>query len=223
MNAMNETTSDTLPEISRRDLMAGIGIGSPYYPSDTRPEISRRDLSYHLAEAGIAAREEAMKSGGEPAQIRALVAAANAEEPPAVRPGPRMLRGRMLRQDDLLVSLCLGLYAKAFDSDPRVRLAGADPVESLTALAELVLIFTQAETAWDLLDHATDMALEDEDRQSWGRNFRRAAVEFAGNLTTSELATFNEHLAALNRHRAPVVEDETPGKPPLPPAVPAAS
>jgi hypothetical protein len=188
------------------------------------PSITPRDLSYHEAQAGIAAREAAAAAGGDPSQLRALVGAAQAEE--AGRPmialgnaGLRFLKNLPLRGDDLLVSLCFLLHAKVFGADPRQQLAiaagGKETVDQgilqRRAIAALALIFTQPDTAYDLLDRAADPDVPKDDAAGWARDFQRSSIEFAGTFTAAEIQTLGEHVIEQARRQGSA-EEGGPGK-----------
>jgi len=176
------------------------------------PPITERDLSFHEAQAGIAAREAAAAAGGDVTQLRALVGAAQAADTGTATGAPK-LKGHALRGDDLLVSLCFMLYAKVFGEDPRTQVAaGMDEptIPSLKAIAALALIFTQTDTAYDLLDRAADVELSKDDAAGWARDFTRSAADFAGDFGPAEIGLIGRHIVTLAR-RVSAGEDE-PGK-----------
>lgn len=187
--------------------------------SALKPTITARDLSYHEAKAGIAAREEAAKSGGDPAQVRSLAQAAIAQDndKPLVVVGKKQhtLGGLPLRRDDLLVTLCLMLYKSVFGEDPRVQLSQeADPAEGsvrMRAIAALAFIFAKPEEAYDMLDYAADKELPKEDAAGWARDFRRASLKFAGHFCTAEIMTLTQHILDVARTQPPA-EEGGPGK-----------
>lgn len=185
-------------------------------PPTEKPAISGRDVSYHETQAGIAARDAAADSGGDPAQIRALVGAAAAEDGPKVRMitvGSPMLKKLPLRGDDLLVALCLMLYSKVFGADPRQQLAlstDEEGIQRYQAIAALALIYTQPDTAYDLLDHAADADISKEDAAGWARDFRREALSFAGDFGPREVEIIGNHVIALARRQS--AAEDTPGK-----------
>lgn len=202
-----------------------------------KPQLTERDLSYHVALAGAEAKDEAADLGGDAAQLRGLVAAARLEPAPNVVTagnGKGMLKGMPLRQDDLLVTLCLNLYTAIFGADPCHQVAGFEVKEAqgthgetfrtmvhvaktpeneaakMQAIAALGYIFTQPEDAWELLDLAKDNTVEADVRRDAKRDFCRASLDFAGSFTQSETDTLIAHVAKLMRR---VPESEyTPGK-----------
>lgn len=194
--------------------------------SEAKPELTERELSYHVATAGVAAKHAASEAGGDPAQLRALVAAV--KHGSADTPVRNDLKGFTLRSDDLLVTLCLNLHTVAFGVDPRAALSGVvnqepgtkndEPARSaarMQALAVLGFIFTQAEDAWELLDLATSAESTDDEKKYARRDFNRAAVEFGGSFKEAEITTLLAHLLRLTRQHPPV-DDEPPGKPAAP-------
>jgi len=183
----------------------------------SKPVLTEREASYHEARAGIAAREAAASSGGDPAALRSLVSAAALDAVvTASRCGQRTLCGCPLRADDLLVTLCLGLYAQVFGADPRTQLAKGEGAARLEAIAVLAFIFAQAEQAWDLLDRAADATSTADVRAGWARDFRREALAFAGGFGEPEITALGEHLVELARGTSQT-EDE-PGNAPRPAA-----
>lgn len=190
-------------------------MSNPEVPD--KPTITPRDLSWHEALAGIDAREAAAASGGDAAQLRALVGAAAAEAStaaPRLTVGMPMLNDLPLRGDDLLVSMCLMLYVQVFGKDPCAVIVAAKDggsIETLQAFAALALIFTQPDTAWDLLDHAADPDLSKEDVAGWKRAFRRAATDFAGTFGAAEIEIIGAHVIRLARRRS-TSEEDAPGK-----------
>jgi len=193
-----------------------------------KPTLTARDLSYNVATAGAAAKAEAEQMGGDPAHLRSLVAAARDGGPAT---GNVKIKGVALRQDDLLVTLCLSLYQSVFGEDLTHQAAGLkvltkqdaegreiqsvvplnEPAAKMMALASLALIFTQAEDAWDLLDLAADAEAEPETRKARKREFHRAALEVGGDLGQAEIDALANHIATLMRRRPGSVEDG-PGK-----------
>lgn len=206
--------------------------------SDTgKTTLTEREVSYHVATAGAEAKVEAAELGGDPAQMRGLVAAARLDAPAsAITVGtPKgLLKGAVLRQDDLLVTLCLNLYVAAFGVDPCHQAAGLVVKEKqseqgemlrllshmpetpenmalkMRAIAALGFIFTQAEDAWELLDQATEVNLDEEGRKIARRDFIRAALEFGGSFTQAETTLLLQHVARLMK-RVPDTDTE-PGK-----------
>ncbi len=207
-----------------------------------RPEMTERDLSYHVATAGVAAKGEAAEIGGDPAHLRSLVAAAAQEEGSApkviVIGNPSAMLGKYpLRQDDLLVTLCLNLYQMAFGADLLHQALGLIVCEKedtssgqkiqtlvkgpqapettaamMQAIASLGYIFTQADTAWELLDQATDRD-EDERRRKVARSdFLRAALDFGGRFNQQQTDTLLAHVSKLMR-RAPAADLGKPDAP----------
>jgi len=168
------------------------------------PPITPRELSYHEALAGQQARETAAASGGDPAALRALVHASHdgSAGTPA-RLGRRTLAGLDLREDDLLVTLCFILYGQVFGDDPRRTLAQSHGQPSsqsqMQAIAALAYIFTQPDSAWDVLDRAADADTPADERSGWKRDFRRLSLEFAGGFGEHEIAILGQHLVALAR------------------------
>lgn len=191
--------------------------------SEAKPELTERELSYHVATAGVAAKHAASEAGGDPAQLRAIVAAV--KHGSADTPVRNDLKGFTLRSDDLLVTLCLNLHTVAFGVDPRSQLgslaeggAGTPArlsADRMQALAVLGFIFTQAEDAWEMLDLATSAESTDDEKKYARRDFNRAAVEFGGSFKEAEIATLLAHLLRLARQHPPV-DDEPPGKPAAP-------
>lgn len=200
-----------------------------------KPPLSERDASFHVAVAGIDAREAAAASGAPPQAVRALVAAARAQDlSPIARPGSRQLRGQVLRGDDLLVSLCFMLYQRAFGTDPRHILAGLQEVrsvqgqvfqhrsdsaspEKLAAIASLAFLYAQTDEAWDLLDRAADPEATDDVREGWKRDFRRCALDFAGNFTAADIELVGTHVIDLARLAAgETFTEDGPGNAPPP-------
>lgn len=182
----------------------------------TLPEITARDLSYHEARAGIAARDAAADLGGSPAQVRALVAAASHVSPSPSLPVSQSpsLAGKPLRRDDLLVTLCLNLHAKAFGRDPRAMLAG-DGTDRMQAIASLAFIFTDADRAFDLLDRAVDPDYAKEDQATARLSFRRKAIAFAAAFGPAEIETLTRYLVSLSRLNEPADDtaEDAPGEP----------
>ncbi len=205
--------------------------------SDTpKPELTERALSFHVATAGAAAKDEAAGIGGDPTQLRSLVAASREAQPPLITLGisKAVLKNFPLRQDDVIVTLCLNLYEVAFGADPIHQMRGIEVKEKdgtdgqkvsvlftaektpanaaiqMQAIAALGYIFTQAEEAWELLDQATDVALDDDGRKYARRDFIRAALDFGGSFTQDDTAILTQHIAKLLR-RVPE-SDSTPGK-----------
>lgn len=206
--------------------------------SDTpKPTLSERDLSFNTALAGAKAKDEAAELGGDPAHMRSLVAAARDGSALATAtPGSKgaLLMGFPLRQDDLLVTLCLNLYKSAFGADPSHQIAGMTVLEKtstdgktvlalvssgntpeteavkMQAIAALAFIFTQAEDAWELLDLANDPSLDEDERKGVRRDFIRAALEFGGSFTQADTDALITHVARLMR-RTPDAEGG-PGK-----------
>ncbi len=206
---------------------------------DTRQPLTEREASFHLATAGIAAREAAAAAGAPPQAVRALVHAARAQDlPPIARPGSRLLRGQVLRGEDLLVSLCFMLHLRVFGADPRNVLAGVQhpassiqhpassiqhpgtSPEQMEAIAVLAFLYAQTDEAWDLLDRAADPDASDDVREGWKRDFRRVALDFAGSFTAADIATIGAHVIDLARLSAgeTYAEDE-PGNVPPPAAL----
>lgn len=193
-----------------------------------KPTLTARDLSYNVATAGAAAKAEAEQMGGDPAHLRSLVAAARDGTSAT---GSVKIKGAALRQDDLLVTLCLSLYQSVFGEDLTHQAAGLkvktiqddqwrsiqsitpmeDPAAKMMALASLALIFTQGEDAWDLLDLASDAEAEPETKKARKREFHRAALEVGGDLGQADIDALANHIAALMRRRPGSVEDG-PGK-----------
>lgn len=187
---------------------------------DNNPHtITPRDLSYFEAQAGAFAAAAASAAGGDAAQLRALVAAALAEEegkanaPSGAAP---TLKGLPLRGEDLLVSMCFKLHAAVFGADPRAQLAKAQDgseVSRLQAIAALALIFTQPDKAFDYLDRAADAELAKEDAAGWARDFRLAAVAFAGEFGEKEILLIGQHILDIaRRNTSSAAEGDTPGK-----------
>lgn len=193
-------------------------------PADTRPPLTEREASFHVATAGVAAREAAAAAGAPPHAVRALVHAARAQDlPPIARPGSRKLRGQVLRGEDLLVSLCFMLHQRAFGADPRNVLAsqtGGTSPEQMAAIAALAFIYAQTDEAWDLLDRAADPDATEDVSEGWKRDFRRCALDFAGDFTAAEIELVGAHVIDLARLSAgeSYAEDD-PGNVP-PPAAP---
>lgn len=188
------------------------------------PTITAREVSYHEALAGIAAREAAQASGGDAAALRSLVHAASASPTPgSLRPAP-CLKGLPLRDDDLLVTLCFGLHAQAFGSDPRSQWAHERTDIRMEAIAVLGYLFTQAEDAFTLLDQAVNGPQDQ--RDAFKQTFRRAAiVDFGASFTAAEIETLTNHLLKLagltpaeDEEAAPTPAGEPQTPPPSPPA-----
>lgn len=202
-----------------------------------KPTLTERDLSFHVAAAGAVAKAEAAELGGEPAQLRGLVAAARLDDAASVNApcaAKGTLKGLPLRQDDLIVTLCLNLYNAAFGADLCHQAAGCEVREKqaengeilrsvvavlptpanmalkMQAIAALGYIFTQAEDAWELLDQATDVALDDDGRKDARREFIRSSLEFAGSFTQEETTALLLHVSKLMRRVSEA--DDTPGK-----------
>lgn len=200
-----------------------------------KPTLTERDLSFHVATAGAAAKSEAAELGGDPAHLRSLVPAARDEASRMITVGnPKgMLKSFPLRQDDLIVTLCLNLYSVAFGTDVIHQMRGlevkekegegglkvqavfhvektpANEARQMQAIAALGYIFTQAEDAWELLDQATDMSLEDNGRKEARRDFLRAALDFGGSFNQADTEILTQHVAKLLR-RVPESEAGTP-------------
>lgn len=202
-----------------------------------KPELTARDLSFDVAVRGASAKQTAAAMGGDPSHLRSLIAASRDGVDPKVitvgRPIP-MVRGQILRQDDLLVTLCLNLYHSVFGDDARCQVAGVEvaakrdvdgrtiqaivtvpdsPAKEavrMQAIAALGFIFTQAEDAWELLDQAADQELDAAARKSASRDFTRAALEFAGPFLQAETDTLMAHLVHLSRRIS--ATDDTSGK-----------
>lgn len=172
---------------------------------DDRPPLSARDLSWYEAQAGIAARESAAQAGGSPEQVRALVHAGVTQAASLSAPGARTLGGLPLQPDNLLVTLCLNLYAQAHGSDPRAMLA--EKGSRMQALAVLAYLFTQPAAAFEFLDAATDATLSDEARAAAKRGLRHAAITFAADFGPEDLDTLTNHLLRLAGHQ-PATEDD---------------
>jgi hypothetical protein len=190
--------------------------------AENLPPITERELSYHEALAGAKARETAASSGGDPAALRAVVAAASATSHVSLLTSHApQVSGFPLREDDLLVTLACLHYAKAFGADPRTQLARTHLAEltpeleaqRITALAALGFIFTQPDAAWDILDRAVDAETSDEDRSGWRRDFRRASMEFAGTFTPADVDTLAAHLVRLARRQRGLAEDDAGNAP----------
>lgn len=190
--------------------------------SEAKPELTERELSYHVATVGVAAKHAASEAGGDPAQLRALVAAV--KHGSADTPVRNDLKGFTLRSDDLLVTLCLNLHTVAFGFDPRSQLGSlvnqepetrnqeqARSASRMQAIAVLGFIFTQAEDAWEMLDLATSAESSDEEKKYARRDFNRAAVEFGGSFKVDEIEILMTHLIRLARQHPPA-DDESPGK-----------
>lgn len=182
-------------------------------PDPSKPVITEREVSFHVAIAGLEARDAAAAQGGPTHAVRALVQAAQAQDgsPPA---GKRQLRGQPMRADDLLVCLCFMLYQRAFGADPRNELArqggGSNP-EQMTAIAALGLIYCQATEAWDLLDRAADPDASEDVREGWKRDFRRVALDFAGAFTAEDIMAVGAHVIDLARLAAQHLAEDEPG------------
>ena len=192
-------------------------------PTTDLPPITAREVSYHEALAGIAAREAAQASGGDAAALRALVHAAETTSPSLpVSKSPSLLKGLPLRNDDLLVTLCFGLHARAFGTDPRAQWAADDTATRMEAIAVLGYLFTQAGDAFTLLDQAVN-GPEDQ-REAFKTTFRRAAIEWAATFTGEDIAVLTRHLLKLagfapaEEEAAPPTAGELPTPPPSPPA-----
>jgi len=187
-------------------------------PTTDLPPITPREVSYHEALAGIEARESAQAAGGDAAALRALVHAAEAASPSLpVSQSQSLLKGLPLRSDDLLVTLCFGLHARAFGTDPRAQWAADDTATRMEAIAILGYLFTQAPDAFTLLDQAVH-GPEDQ-RETFKTCFRRAAIEWAGTFLESEIQILTRHLLKLAGF-APAEEEAAPpaaGEPPAPP------
>lgn len=184
-------------------------------PPTDKPAISGRDVSFHETQAGIAARDAAADSGGDPAQLRALVGAARSQQAdsPTPKPGPLSLKGIPLQEDNLIVTMCFMLYKAVFGTDPRQQLAAAAEDEGILrmqAIAALALILTKPDTAYDLLDHAADKEISKEDAAGWARDFRREALDFAGRFGTAEIVLLTKHLVNMASRQG--AQEEEPGK-----------
>ena len=193
-------------------------------PTTDLPPITAREVSYHEALAGIEAREAAQASGGDAAALRALVHAAETTSPPSSFgiPHSSFLKGLPLRSDDLLVTLCFGLHARAFGTDPRAQWAADETATRMEAIAVLGYLFTQAGDAFTLLDQAVH-GPEDQ-RETFKTCFRRAAIEWAATFTGEDIAVLTRHLLKLAGF-APAEEEAAPpaaGEPQAPPPSPPA-
>lgn len=191
---------------------------------DSRPPITARELSYHQALAGIAAREAAQATGGDRRQLRALIHAAEGTENREPRTENR-LKGLPLRQDDLLVTLCFGLHAQAFGHDPRAHWAHDDAALRMRSIATLGFLFTRAEEAYKLLDHATDADASEDMRKSARYAFRDTVAAFAADFHAAEIQILTTHLLTLAGF-TPAAEDEEAapapaGEPSSPPPEPS--
>lgn len=204
---------------------------------ESKPELTERALSFHVASAGAVAKDEAAGIGGDPTHLRSLVAGSKEEAAPRMITvgNPRgMLKNFPLRQDDLIVTLCLNLYNVAFGTDAIHQMRGLEVKEKestdgrkvqaifhvektpanealqMQAIAALGYIFTQAEDAWELLDQATDVTLDETERKDARRDFIRAALDFGGSFSQDDTGILTHHIAKLLR-RVPESET-TPGK-----------
>lgn len=168
-------------------------------PTTDLPTITAREISYREALAGIAARESAQAAGIDPAALRALVHAAETPPPPPpssfVIRHSSFLKGLPLRDDDLLVTLCFGLHARAFGADPRSLWAHDETATRMEAIAVLGYLFTQAEDAFTLLDQAVNGP--EGQREEAKTAFRRTAITWASDFTGSEIETLTRHLLKL--------------------------
>lgn len=200
--------------------------------SDPRPPITERDISWHQALAGIAAREAAQAAGGSLHQLRALIHTAEGgiafppTSGPSLQPSSTpCLKGFPLRDDDLLVTLCFGLHARAFGHDPRAHWADEDTARRMTAIATLGFLFTRTKQAWDLLDQATDPDATEDQQKTARRAFRLIVTEFAAEFTAQDIATLTTHLLTLAGF-TPAAEDQeaapqAAGEPSSPPQEPS--
>ena len=192
-------------------------MSDPSHPDDPRPVLTERDLSFNIATAGAEAKDAAAKSGGDPADLRSLVGAALSQSAPllAVASSKQPLfRGLPLREDDLLVTICLSLYEQLFGSSLMARVgeymevlaAGNDGVNEpahLEAMAACGYIFTMPEEAWDMLDQAADKTLPEAQRSDALRDFRRSAMDVGGRAGQADLLALCHHLARLARRIPP--------------------
>jgi hypothetical protein len=199
---------------------------SPSPQADPRPTLTARDLSYHEALAGIAAREAAQTSGGPRHAIRALIHTADSAPSSFAIPHSSFLKGLPLRSDDLLVTLCLGLHAEAFGTDPRAEWAHEKTATRMRAIAALAFLFTTPGRAYTLLDEATDTAASEEQRQDARRAYRDEVTAFAADFGPGEIETLTRHLLKLAGFH-PMADPEEAASPdegePRPPSPPARS
>jgi len=192
------------------------------------PPITEREISFHEALAGIDAREKAQVSGGPRHALRALVHAAETfnVERSTLNVQSSTLKGLPLRSDDLLVTLCLGLHAEAFGTDPRAEWAHESTATRMRAIAALAFLFTTPGRAYTLLDAATDPAASEEQRQAARRAYRNEVTAFAADFGPGEIETLTRHLLKLAGFH-PQADAEEAASPaagePLPPSPPARS
>ena len=199
---------------------------SPSPQADPRPTLTARELSYHEALAGIAAREAAQTSGGPRHAIRALIHTADSAPSSFAIPHSSFLKGLPLRSDDLLVTLCLGLHAEAFGTDPRAEWAHEKTATRMRAIAALAFIFTMPGRAYTLLDEATDPAESEQQREEARRAYRNEVTGFAADFGPGEIETLTRHLLKLAGFH-PMADPEEAASPDegesLPPSPPARS
>jgi hypothetical protein len=175
-----------------------------------KPVLTERDASWHEAQAGIAAREQAVAAGMDPAHFRALLL------PEAA---PIHIRGEKLHHAALLVTQCFTLHRELFVHAAQEQVAGlltaaqegADfTVDQLRALSHLGFIFTRPLDAYDLLDHDTlsdpfaGTESAEELKVKRRRLFDRAAAHATAEWLAEDFFLLIAHLVRQSRARSAV-------------------
>jgi hypothetical protein len=159
----------------------------------TKPTITRRDLSLLEAQAGLQARDHAAAQGGDPAQIAALMRAANGEAP---APGEHQYKVGGVPLSGMTLAVTLAVSALRAAYAPMT----VQPPEVLTT-ARMVYLFHNPYRAYELLSPVPDLVGLDAE-----------AMDLVGEWGESELTAFAAHLAACAKRNpnAATTEEEAP-------------
>lgn len=158
------------------------------------PTITEREVSRLEAEAGLQARAAAEHQGGDPAQISALVRAAQAMPPAALEP-KEMIGGVSLHRNALLVTLCCGELQ-------RLSAQASAPPSNLLVITRLAACFHNPTRAWQDLTDSGLAALD-----AW-------AVALVAHWMPEDVKRFTDYVELLRR-RSPSLQaddDNAPGK-----------
>lgn len=167
------------------------------------PPISNREVQQRQALGGQLAAEAAQASGGDPAQLRAIVTSVAPAEPASIK-------GRLLHGMSLQVQLCLSLTEAVLGASPMKSIGDmitriqADPTlqpspAELSALAHLGFIMLEPFTAFQLLDDANSAETPAE-KTDCGREFTTEAVRLCGDWSSDDTATLIKHVFTLGKH-----------------------